>query len=215
MIDPVIVSDACIVLDSGTMDVDEFVSDHKATYISVQIKTNLSTSYYRDIWNYKNADFTKLNNLISSYNWDTINENQSIDQNCSMFTDIFLNFCKECIPCKKVLIRPNDKPWFNSELRYNIRLRDRLRKRFFKSKSNTDRNSYKRQRNKVNNMIKYAKESFINRIDDIICNQESGNSSKSFWQVMGRFMGKKGNFSYNTATPKTRSYVCIYRLRKS
>ena len=41
-------------------------------------------------------------------------------------------------------------------------------------------------------MIKYAKESFINRIDDIICNQESGNSSKSFWQVMGRFMGKKG-----------------------
>ena len=130
LIDPVIVSDACIVLDSGTMDVDEFVSDHKATYISVQIKTNLSTSYYRDIWNYKNADFTKLNNLISSYNWDTMNENQSIDQNCSMFTDIFLNFCKECIPCKKVLIRPNDKPWFNSELRYNIRLRDRLRKRF-------------------------------------------------------------------------------------
>ena len=44
LIDPVIVSDACIVLDSGTMDVDEFVSDHKATYISVQINTNLSTS---------------------------------------------------------------------------------------------------------------------------------------------------------------------------
>ena len=41
------------------------------------------------------------------------------------------------------------------ELRYNIKLRDRLRKRFFKSKSNTDRNSFKRQRNKVNNMIKY------------------------------------------------------------
>ena len=39
-------------------------------------------------------------------------------------------------------------------------------------------------------MIKYAKESFLNRIDDIVYNQ--GNSSKSFWQVMGRFMGKKG-----------------------
>ena len=37
-IDPVIVSDACTVLDSGTMDVDEFVSDHKATYISIQIQ---------------------------------------------------------------------------------------------------------------------------------------------------------------------------------
>ena len=86
----------------------------------------------------------------------------------------------------------NNKPWFNSELRYNIRLRDRLRKRFFKSKSDLDRMSFKRQRNKVNNMIKYAKQSFINTIDDFGCNQELGNSNKSFWQVMGHFMGKKG-----------------------
>ena len=33
LIDPVIVSDACIVLDSGTMDVDEFVSDHKKVQV--------------------------------------------------------------------------------------------------------------------------------------------------------------------------------------
>ena len=179
LIDPVIVSDACIVLDSGTMDVDEFVSDHKATYISVQIDTNLSTSYYREVWNYKNADFERLNNLISTYNWNIIiNENFTIDQSCARFTDLFLKFCKECIPCKKVLIRQNDKPLFNSELRYNLELRDRLRKRFFKSKSDLDRMSFKRQRNKVNSMIKYAKESFLNRIDDIVCNQ--GNSSVSW-----------------------------------
>lgn len=35
LIDPVIVSDACIVLYSVTMDVVEYVSDHKAAYISV------------------------------------------------------------------------------------------------------------------------------------------------------------------------------------
>ena len=36
LIDPVIVSDACTVLDSGTMGVDEFISDHKATYIAIR-----------------------------------------------------------------------------------------------------------------------------------------------------------------------------------
>ena len=43
-------------------------------------------------------------------------------------------------------------------------------------------------------MIKYAIESFItcNRIDDIILNQEPGNSCKTFWQVIGRFMRKNG-----------------------
>ena len=37
LIDPVIVSYACIVLDSGTMDVDEFISENKATFIAIQI----------------------------------------------------------------------------------------------------------------------------------------------------------------------------------
>ena len=41
-------------------------------------------------------------------------------------------------------------------------------------------------------MIKYAKENFIHKIDDILENPEIGNSSKTFWQVMGRFMGTTG-----------------------
>ena len=91
---------------------------------------NLTNSYFREVWNYKNADFNLLNNLIEAINWDTIiNETRSVDQACESFTDLFLKFCKERIPCKNVLIRQNDKPWFSSELRYNIRLRDRLRKR--------------------------------------------------------------------------------------
>ena len=55
-----------------------------------------------------------------------------IDEICENITNTFINFCKICIPFNKVLIRPNDKPWFISELRYNIRLRDRLRKHAFK-----------------------------------------------------------------------------------
>ena len=66
LIDPVIVSDACTVLDSGTMDVDEFIRDHKATYIAIQISIKISTSYYREVWNYRNADTERLNQLIRS-----------------------------------------------------------------------------------------------------------------------------------------------------
>ena len=132
LIDPVIVSDACTVLDSGTMDVDGFISDHKATYIAIQISIKISTSYYREVWNYRNANTERLNQLIRSYNWDSIiNDNCAIGDACINFTDVFLKFCKECIPCQKVLIRQNDKPWFNSEIRHNIRLRDKLRKCFF------------------------------------------------------------------------------------
>ena len=50
-------------------------------------------------------------------------------------------------------------------------------------------------KNKVNNMKKYAKENYINNIDNIISNYDTGNSSKTFWQIMGRFIGKN-----NTST---------------
>ena len=49
LIDPVIVSDACTALDSGTMDVDRFISDHKASYIAIQISIKISTPYYREV----------------------------------------------------------------------------------------------------------------------------------------------------------------------
>ena len=32
LLDPVIISDACAVLNSGTMDVDEYISDHICVY---------------------------------------------------------------------------------------------------------------------------------------------------------------------------------------
>ena len=91
------------------MDVDELISDHKATYIAIQISIKISSSYYREVWNYRNGDTERLNQLIRSYNWGSIiNDNCAIGDSCINFTDVFLKFCKECIPCHKVLIRQND-----------------------------------------------------------------------------------------------------------
>ena len=53
-----------LVFDSGTMDVDEFISDHKATYIAIQISIKISTTYCREAWNYRNADTERPINKI-------------------------------------------------------------------------------------------------------------------------------------------------------
>ena len=37
LIDPIIVSGTCIILDSGTISVESEISDHKATYVCLQI----------------------------------------------------------------------------------------------------------------------------------------------------------------------------------
>ena len=59
-VDPVLVSDSCILLDSGTLNVDGIISDHKVTYVSIRINVSLSTAYYREVWNYKKFPSTQL-----------------------------------------------------------------------------------------------------------------------------------------------------------
>ena len=42
-------------------------------------------------------------------------------------------------------------------------------------------------------MKKYAKENYVNNIDNIISNHDTGSSSKTFWQIIGRFGGKNNS----------------------
>jgi hypothetical protein len=65
-----------------------------------------------------------------------------------------LNFTIICILTREVIIRNDDKVWFDSTLRREIRIRDRFRKTFLKVKSVLTETKYKQQRNKVNNSKK-------------------------------------------------------------
>jgi len=84
---------------------------------------------------------------------------------CNEFTKTFLEIARDCIPTKEIIVRENDKPWFNNTLRKEIRIRDRIRKKVLKHKRVSDITKLKKQRNKVNNMKKIARENFKNNID--------------------------------------------------
>lgn len=53
---------------------------------------------------------------------------EAIDVNHTVknFTATFLGNVSECIPEVTIVIRPSDKPWFDSILRREIRIRNRL-----------------------------------------------------------------------------------------
>ena len=99
---------------------------------------------------------------ITAENWEILIQNEC-DMNiaCTNFTKAFLNISELCIPKREVTIRSNDKIWFDSILRKEIRKRDRLLKKFLSSKE-----MYKRQKNLVNNKKKRAKEKFYANVND-------------------------------------------------
>lgn len=72
LIDLVLSTPIVKVHESGVLNVDSSVSDHKAIYISLSIDIELNRAYERNIWVYKDADFEKLNSLIYNCDWDSI-----------------------------------------------------------------------------------------------------------------------------------------------
>ena len=186
LLDPIVLSETIKVLDSGIVNVPADISDHSATYVFLPFSYNHSTAFKRVVWQYKKGDFCKFNRLISSTDWEFL-KNDSLDNACENFTSVFINLAKECIPCKEVTIRPNDKPWYDSEIRTASRKRDRLRNKAAKSGTTQDWQNYKKIRNKVNNLKNHAKEQFFSNIESTIIEAKNTNP-KQYWKLVKYFI---------------------------
>ena len=118
---------------------------------------------------------------------------EDVDEMCNTFTETFLRVARECIPTKMVTIRNSDRPWFNSELRREIRKRDRIRKIASKFNKQSDIDKYKKQRNKK----KTAKEHFEQYLDTLIL--ENISNPKTYWKIMKMLI--KSNKGYSNIPP--------------
>ena len=104
-----------------------------------------------------------------------------------------------CIPSKTIVVRGEDKPWYDTEIRKNSRRRDRLKKKTIQSGNLNVWNKYTFLRNKVKtNNKKHAKESFYNGLDIIVSDFQNNIKSK-FWKVIRKFV--KNNKSTSSISP--------------
>jgi hypothetical protein len=83
----------------------------------------------------------------SDHNATKISLQIQITYKKSYIANKYLEMAKECIPTKVVNIHRTDKPWFNSEIRHHIRIRDRLHRKLKSSPTVHNRNIYKIRRN--------------------------------------------------------------------
>jgi ribosomal protein L17 len=101
----------------------------------------------------------------------------------------------EKYPLKMIQVRPSDQAWFNSDIKREICTRDRSKKITRTKKSSTAIHKYKSHRNKVNNMIKYAREQFFLRANKLVDSLQR-NDSKSYWSLIRKLIkGTSQNYS--------------------
>ena len=75
LLDPVIVSNINIVVDSEVIGVDRSISDHNIIlmqhWLISKSHTQSKKHIMRKVWQYKHADLLKLNNEISEFQWES------------------------------------------------------------------------------------------------------------------------------------------------
>ncbi|KAK3101390.1 hypothetical protein FSP39_003197 [Pinctada imbricata] len=182
-IDPIIISDAVKISECGTIDIPSDISDHYATYVSLCFESPIPVKYKRDIWLYKQADFSSFNAEIRAFEWNDLFSPLNINACILTFNRILIDMCKKFIPLKTVTIRPNDKPWYNSIMRHESRIRDRLHKIYVRTQSLIDKVKFRKQRNKVNNLKKSLQDSYYESLNDTLSEYKS-NNPRQYWTMI-------------------------------
>ncbi len=188
LLDPILITDSISIIDSDTIPFDRQLSDHDGTYLSLDVGFISNKCFKRKVWNYKRANFDLINEKLSTSDWMNLVYNQpNIDLACASFTNHLMNICNDCIPSTFITVRTDDKIWFNSELRREIRKRDRFRTKATSHKTDANVRRYKDQRNHVNNMKKHAKELFHCNINEDLRELKTTNS-KLYWKTINMLM---------------------------
>ena len=127
ILDAIIILDDMAFLDSGTIDIPGWISDHMATYIRLPLSHRHYLTYSRPVWLYKRANFESLRRKVAEFYWSCLLQG-TLDDAYELFTSSFLFFVKQSIQPQTLTIRENDKPWYDSEIRSCSRKRDKQKK---------------------------------------------------------------------------------------
>lgn len=210
-IDPIIISDALTSIESGVVELD--LSDHFATYIVLNIKSPLPKKFLREIWSYKNADFNAFKTEVFNTDWSSLLNSEDINVCVQIFNNVITDLCKKYVPRKTVTVGPDDRPWFNSDIRREICLRDRLRNIYRRTKRLCDHLKFKNQRNKANNLIKVLKENYLISINDSLDFCKSSNP-RQYWHIIHNLI-RDSKPSQNISLIVNGDYVAVSSEEKS
>jgi len=153
------------------------------------MKAKHDVAYDRLMWDYKNADIPGLKGRLRKIDWSGCLESNDIDMVAKTWTSTLLSVAREYIPNKMVLVRPNDKPWYNNQLR---RFKRKVLRAFKYAKAKRDDDSawskYKSLNNEYHDSVKKTKKAFEDRRYDNL-RLSCKTNPKSWWHTVKQLLG--------------------------
>lgn len=149
-------------LKSGVIISD--ISDHNGIYLclyknSLKTKQTVQPILYQPV---RDTNLCAFRDRLSTCDWQHVFDIADAERAYNSFIDTFLALYKECFPFKT--LRQSGKirkPWVTPELLNKIKTKDKLYKKFIKSRDPEKLKIYKSFRNKVTKELKTARNNYF------------------------------------------------------
>ena len=182
------------VTSKGTLDK---IADHAIPYCYFSERSPKHHCYQREIWRYNLGDYDSLRQHLSNASLSAIVTSiPDINQAVCRWTEMLLDSAKLYIPHSVITVRPKDKPWINSNIKRLLRKRNRLYRRWKRTKQDQHRDIYTSARTESKIAINKAKEVYSEQL--ITKLQDTATSPKEYWKLNRRLMGRERS---DTASP--------------
>lgn len=170
LLDHIIVDRSVEVERTGVIDASSItdhrglkITDHKLVYCNIvcqKDKQNVKMVVYRDFSNFKNEEALKI---MADTDWNRIQQVHNVDEIEKYITMKIKNVYDEQAPvvCRRITRRRT--PWMNKELNKHIRLKNKLRNNYWKTKDSEDWQKYKNLRNNLNSLIWNTKKEYFTK----------------------------------------------------
>ena len=158
-------------------------NDHCTIVAKLLFRTPKSKSYTRKMWDFKNANFDKYRVALRAANFDEcFSDTSDINIVTSLWTSKVLSAASASIKHKNVVIRPNDKPWYNGYLRRLCRKKGRLHKIAKCNRQEHDWARFVSARNEYFSELKRIKLEYDQNKYNILAREKK--SSKKWWSLI-------------------------------
>ena len=165
-------------------------SHHAVVYCCSSRTRSYEKPYTVEMWKYEDGDIEGLNNAICDFPFeDILGDIEDIDYAAESWTHLLIQIAKEYIPSHTVKIHPNDKPWINKDIKKTIRTRDRLYKRYLRTRNSEHFDTYIRVKAELNTKIQLQKQEHKNKMVAKLENLQ--HNPRSFWNVAKEIYGNK------------------------
>ena len=177
-------------------NITSFISDHLPQFIIFKnfkennITKNDNQTVFRD---FKNLNMDAFERYLSAIDWSLATENIDTDLSFKTFLRLFHRVLDKHASLKKTTKREKKekiKPWVTKGIIKYIKVRDKLYKKFIRSKIPQERESkysaFKKYRNKLIGLLKISRQSHYQNYFN-----ENKKNSRALWQGINEIINSK------------------------